>query len=225
MFLESKDFLTIWDIAHRWAGYDADATEPQSLPEDAKYWIHKVVFGYFSKDLVLRRKNGKRVLDEDIYLLLVFNVTPWRSRLWECLTRDVFDKDFLNSLYVMRSQIITWCAKEHIDPPAFWTALRPEAEPAGKPTINNRRKDEEIDRLVCQAIARSYWDIDPQIHPAHMAKAKAIRLYGNGKQYKDPDTVKGWILEVDPLKDQRKIGRPPEIPYLIDLETGGLRKD
>jgi len=25
MFLESKDFLTIWDIAHRWAGYDADA--------------------------------------------------------------------------------------------------------------------------------------------------------------------------------------------------------
>lgn len=224
MFLESKDFLTIWDIAHRWAGYDADATDPLNLPEDVKYWIHKVILGYFSKDLTLRRKSGRRVVDEDIYLL-VFNITPWRTRLWKCLTIDTFDKDFLNSFYVMRSQIINWCSKEHVDPPGFWTALRPEAGPAAKPTINNRRKDEEMDRLVCQAIAKSYWDIDPQIHPAHMAKARAIMLYGNGKFYKDPDTIKGWIAEVDPSREQRKSGRPPEIPYLIDLETGALRQN
>lgn len=61
MFLESKYFLTIWDIARRWAGYDADATDPLSLPEDVKYWIHKVILGYFSKDLTLRRKSGRRV--------------------------------------------------------------------------------------------------------------------------------------------------------------------
>lgn len=51
-----------------------------------------------------------------------------------------------------------------------------------------------------------------------MAKAKAIKCYGNGKFYKDPDTIKKWIVEVDPLKDQRKSGRPVDVPYLIDLD-------
>jgi hypothetical protein len=64
--------------------------------------------------------------------------------------------------------------------------------------------------------------MDPNIHPAHMAQARAIRLYGNGKLYKDENTVKGWISDVDPRKGQRKTGRPENIPYRIDLETGGL---
>ena len=83
MFLESKDFLTIWDITHRWADLDADATEPGSLPEDVKYWIQKIVLGYLAKDLVLRRKDGRSVPDDDLYLVL-FNLNIWRTRLEFC---------------------------------------------------------------------------------------------------------------------------------------------
>lgn len=221
MFLESKDFLTIWDIAHRWADLDADATQPGSLPVDVKYWIQKIVLGYFAKDLVLRRKDGRSVPDDDLYLVL-FNLNIWRTRLWKCLEKDVFDKPFLKSIYVMRSQVITWCAKEYIDPPEFWAIPRGKPEPAEKPTINNRSPDERVDRYVCQAIALTYWDIDKRIPPAHMAKAKAIGIYGNGKQYTDPNTVNKWISDVDPLKGQRKPGRPPDISYRVDLETGEL---
>lgn len=220
MFLESKDFLSIWDIAHRWAGFDPDATDPNHLPEEVAFWMHRVVLAYFSKDLVVRRKSGYRVPDEPEFVF-VFNVNIWGTRLWKCLTKDVFDKKLLSSLYVMRGQVIRWCEKERYPLPTFWIEERPPAEPATKPTINNRRKDETIDRLTCQAIARTYWDIDPQIHPAHLAKAKAILLYGNGKHYAE-DTIKGWIAEIDPLKDQRKTGRPRDIPYAIDLETGAL---
>ena len=68
MFLESKDFLTVWDIAHRWAGYDADATDPKKPPEEVSYWIHKLNLGYVSKDLIFRRKNGYRVPEDAAFV-------------------------------------------------------------------------------------------------------------------------------------------------------------
>ncbi|MEK7153684.1 MAG: hypothetical protein AAB834_07055, partial [Patescibacteria group bacterium] len=80
-----------------------------------------------------------------------------------------------------------------------------------------RHRDEAIDKQLCQAIARTLWDIDPQVHPAHMIKHKAIRRYGNAATYKDDETIRSWIAEVDPLKGQRKAGRPPTVPYVLDL--------
>lgn len=220
MFLEGKDYLSIWEIGHRWAGFDPDATDPNDLPEQVRYLIHKLIEGYLSDDLKLRRASGYRIPREN-QLFFIWNLNFWLNQLWRCLTKNVFDKNRLSGCFVRRSELLKMCVKEDVDPPAFWIKQRAES-PVAKSTINNRPKDEETDRLVCQAIARTYWSIDPQIHPAHMARAKAIHLYGNGKQYKDPETVRNWISEVDPQKDQRKSGRPASVPYLIDLETGAL---
>lgn len=49
--------------------------------------------------------------------------------------------------------------------------------------------------------------------------------YGNGDIYRDPDTVRGWVNEVDPWKKERKTGRPPTVRYLLDIEKGGLSGD
>ena len=222
MFLEGKDYLSIWEIAHRWAGFDPEATDQENLPEQVRYLIHKLIEGYLSNDLKLRRPNGYRVPREDQYFL-IWNINTWLNQLWKCLNENVFDKKKLSNYFVRRSELLNMCEKEAVEPPDFWTKQRPETTSV-KPSINNRPKEEETDRFLCQAIARTYWDIDPNIHPAHMAKARAILLYANGKQYKDSDTIKKWIAEVDPQKDQRKIGRPVEVPYLIDLETGSLHQ-
>jgi hypothetical protein len=50
MFLEGKDYLSIWEVAHRWAGFDPEATNPNDLPEQVHYLIHKLIEGYLSED-------------------------------------------------------------------------------------------------------------------------------------------------------------------------------
>lgn len=221
MFLKGKDYLSIWEIAHRWAGVDPESTNENDLPEQVQYLIHKMVEGYWTQQLRLRRSAGYIIPRENIWLLII-NINFWRKALERCLFDDEFKKSKLNNYYVKRSELMRLCEKEELDPPEFWKRNKPELLQIQKPTINHRPKDEMTDRLVCQAIAKTYWDIDPQIHPAHMAKARAIILYANGRHYKDDNTIKAWIAEVDPLKNQRKIGRPKDVEYLIDLETGVL---
>ena len=220
MFLKGKDYLSIWEIAHRWAGVPADSTDEENLPDEVQYLIHKIVEGYWTNQLRLRRASGYIVPRERL-LILFFNINFWQKSLERCLFDNEFKKSNLDNFYVKRSELMRLCEKEDLEPPQFWIRNKPDQQQA-KQSLSHRPKDEVADRLVCQAIAKTYWDIDPQIHPAHMAKAKAIRIYANGRQYKDENTVKNWIAEVDPLKDQRKIGRPKDVEYLIDLESGSL---
>lgn len=220
MFLKGKDYLSIWEIAHRWAGAPLDTTDEKDLPEDVQYLIQKIVEGYWNDQLHLRRSSGYRIPRERMWIF-IFNINIWQKRLERCLFENEFKKAYLDNYYVKRSELLKLCEKEDLDPPQFWLRTKPDQEQV-KLSTNHRPKDEVVDRLVCQAIAKTYWDIDPQIHPAHMAKAKAIRIYANGRQYKDENTVKNWIAEVDPLKNQRKIGRPKDVDYLIDLESGAL---
>lgn len=58
MFLEGKDYLSIWEVAHRWGGLDPDATDQENLPNDIRYYIHKMIEGYLGEELKLRRANG-----------------------------------------------------------------------------------------------------------------------------------------------------------------------
>lgn len=126
----------------------------------------------------------------------------------------------------MRSEVLKWCADEFLAPPGIWAADMVLASGGDVPKlVSGRHRDDEINKQICQGIARALWEIDPQIHPAHMAKHRAILKYGNGGIYKDEDTVRGWINEVDPLKKERKTGRPPSVRYLLDIEKGGLSGD
>lgn len=223
MFLEGKDYLSVWEIAHRWAQFDPDATNHEELPEQVRYFTQKIAEGYFGGDLKLRRKNGYFAPREPMYLLL-FNVNVWHKQLWRCLTKDEFNKKNLTALFVRRTELLKFCTKEELEQPSFWIKQRqPDAAP--KPNVNNRPKEEETDRLLCQAIAGTLWSLDPNIHPAHMAKSKAIQRFGQGRSYKDLNTIKRWIAEVDPLKNQRNSGRPPDVTYKIELEIDPLLED
>lgn len=223
MFLEGKDYLNIWEVSHRWAGFDPESTDPNNLPEDVRYYIHKIIEGYLSEELKLRKDNGLRVL-RDPLLLFIWSMNTHLNYMWSCLTNDDFNKSKLSKLYVRRREVMRLCQSEEIDPPTFWVKQR-QPEITVKANITNRPKEEETDRLLCQAIAATLWTLDPNIHPAHMAKSKVIQRYGQGRSYKDLNTIKKWIAEVDPLKNQRNSGRPPDIQYKIDLEIDPLLEE
>ncbi|WP_018985965.1 hypothetical protein [Methylophilus methylotrophus] len=221
MFLKGKDYLSIWEVAHRWAGVAPDSTSENSLPEEVQYYIQKIVEGYWNSTLRVRRSNGGRIPRESAPLFF-FNLNIWQKHLEKCFFDNVYDKSKLNNYYINRSELFRMCESEDLDPPDFWKRPKSQSDQEVKANSTHRPQNEVHDRLVCQAIAKTYWDIDPKIHPAHMAKSRAINLYANGKHYKDESTIKNWITEVDPLKGQRKAGRPKDVDYLIDLENGVL---
>lgn len=66
--------------------------------------------------------------------------------------------------------------------------------------------DQRIDKPVCQGIARTLWDIYPDTTLKDMSNHNAIQMYGNGRHYKDPKTVPGWLSEVDPRPEDKRRG-------------------
>lgn len=214
--LYKTDFKTLWEIAFRWEGLEPPKHDFPELPEAVTENIYRISWAFFRRKFPLRKESGRRVLDgEDLLDEFLFNRS--RNKLIRCLQRKIYPQKFLDGLYILRADLMKWCAEEFIEPPGFWI------EKPYKPLVG-RHKNQEQDKQLCQAIARCYWDLDPNIHPAHMARCKAIRIYGNGGHYEE-DTVKGWIVEYDPQRDQRKPGRPPAADYLIDLENGCLSEE
>lgn len=86
-----------------------------------------------------------------------------------------------------------------------------------KETKNYRPANETEDRIRCQVIASTLWELDSSIHPNHIARSKILQRIGNGAQY-DISTITDWIAEFDPQKDYRKTGRPPKPQYVIKFE-------
>jgi hypothetical protein len=222
--LHESDFKSVWDIAHLWAGYarGADGTE---LSEPVLDKLQKLIWAFARKQISLRTRSGNRVPNEAMYLFL-FDLNKPRAQLFEMRAQQRYDEAMLDSLFVMRSEVLKWCKEDDLTPPAIWAPGAKTAGGAeGQNVVVGRHREEAIDKQRCQAIAQALWDIDPQIHPAHMINHKAIQKYGNAGQYEDPDTIRSWIVEVDPLRRERKPGRPPSVRYILDLDNGGLSKD
>jgi len=216
MYVESEDFRTTWALAHEWAGYHPEATESDNLPVQVKLNLQRLAASILSNSLRAQTKKVAIFTDDSLFTLL-FEAKHF-LRLLYCKWGKSFNKSYLQSIYVKRSNFLEWCEKEKLPYTDFWTLT----QPAENQKVNNRPKSEVEDKAVCRAIAKVYWDIDPSIHPSHMVKSRAIRLLGNGNQYKDEKTIKSWIADIDPQKNTRKAGRPEGLTYKINLETGGL---
>jgi len=115
----TREFLSLWRIAHEWEGLNPEQTDRQNPPEAVKQRVYKLILGYFRDELQLRKHSGGRVPEEDIELL-IFNLNRDRVRLRRCVFENEFNADFVDSIYVMRSDILSWCQKEFITPPACW---------------------------------------------------------------------------------------------------------
>jgi hypothetical protein len=216
MYSESEDFRNVWSLAHDWAGFDADKTDVNHLPKHVYLNLQRLSAAILNRSLKAQTKKVQIFIDDSVFTLIFFDLKTF-IKLLLCKWGHSIDNNYLASIYVKRVHFIEWCEKERLPYNDFWILTQVTANYK----INNRPKNELEDKAVCRAIAMTYWDIDPNIHPAHMATAKAIRKYGNGDQY-EINTIKEWISDLDPQLKQRKTGRPKEISYKIKLETGTL---
>lgn len=215
MYLESEDFKTLWQLAIAWAGYNPDRIDENNLPGEVQLNLKRLAAAILRRALSARTKKTA-ILYDDGFLDYLFDIHHL-MRLLRCRSGKSFDKEYLSSIFIRRGEFLRWCEHEKYPGTDFWVLT----QITSTARANNRPKNEIEDKAVCRAIAMAYWDIDPNIHPAHMAESRAITQYGNGGLY-DINTIKDWISDLDPLKKERNPGRPKKITYKINLETGAL---
>ena len=227
--LDTEEFKSIWEIAFRWEGLTPLKDDSSNIPDGVQKKFEKLIWAFREHHLKLRDLNGQHVDDDmnSIFEIIFFNRT--RKLLKKCYKNKHYPKSALDNLFIKRVDLLKWCKEDFTNLPKFWLndVPQPASETSQAKQLIGRHITQEQDKQLCQAIAKTLWDIDSNIHPAHMAKSWAIEKYGNGRHYKSKDyeTIKKWIKEVDSNSGQRGDGRPRKIPYLINLESGGLTDD
>jgi hypothetical protein len=80
-----------------------------------------------------------------------------------------------------------------------------EVTPPAAASSNPRQS--QLDKVACQAIARTLWKATPDMTIADMAKTEDIQKFGHAACYTDK-TVRGWLSGVDIRPPEMKTGRP-----------------
>jgi len=66
------------------------------------------------------------------------------------------------------------------------------------PEENRRLRSNQKAKLLCQAVAKTLWDIYPDMAVTDMCEHHAIQQYAGAKAYSKDKTVSRWLLEVAP---------------------------
>lgn len=217
MLVENNpDFKTVWQLVHNWAGEETDKTDLNAISPELRLAIDRLMRAIRSKEISARWK-GYQIFLDNWFLTIIFEFSHFKQ-LYQWLMHHKFSKDYLDNLYVKRNEVIDLCIKCYYNLPPCWIPEQlPYESKVVKEAKNYRPTDEREDRIRCQVIASTLWELDSTIHPTHIARSKILQRIGNGGQY-EISTITDWIAEFDPQKDYRKPGRPPKPQYAIKLE-------
>lgn len=217
--------LSVWEIAHRWHNLDPNATDPKNLPLPVQDTLRSLC-----QDLVRQAIPAGDPGGEDFGVTFTFpKYDAWykaanaderafgywaaldmhtqRHRetvagLERCVEQRVYDRQKLDSVYVTIFSLERFCKLNYLPKPEFWF-------PGDDAVIVAPPRREQIDKQICQGIARTLWGEYPDLTIQALIKHPAIRKNGNGAQYKEK-TLRGWLSEVDPRSAEAKTGRPPK---------------
>lgn len=214
--------LSIWEIACRANEIDPSISDAENLPlklKDALKSLTRAI--HYDENMIAlsnrgienygitNQKTGKNYNSEVVHDLIS-----------DCYEKDIFNKEFLDAVYIEDEHFAKWCVNKNIPLPTFWfpngwtvdddedaKTAGGNTSPENPPTIT-KLKESQIDKIVCQAIARTLWDIYPNMTIADMCKHDAIQRYGNGKLYIGAHTLRDWLSEVAPENIKGRKGRP-----------------
>lgn len=220
------NYLSIWEIAHRWRDANPDNSNPTELPLNIQDTIRYICRGALNGDINLFHfgveevpsSDSRQGIHSEIRAYCV-NIPP--PELSDCLSRK-FDKSTLDVCFVEAENLFDYCLYDQrtgtittVDFPSCWTHLigggrliESEPDDIELPLVHKSLLPVQIDKLVCQAIAKTLWDIFPTMTITAMSQHTAVLEYGGGKLYPGKNTLIDWVREVAPKNVRNKPGRP-----------------
>lgn len=212
-FLNTEDFESLWAASFRWLGMDPQNFDSAEPPDQVKQITFRLIRGFYTGDVLLRRQSGYKVPYEPI-LFFIMDVNPWRKQLWECQAKGRFDKVFLSSLYIERSNILSWCEKIRIDFPSFWApaeataAISSPDEDDDKDGWYERLTEQRRRKVACLELARHLWKQDRYLLYEAVRTHTLMKEAGLHSVF-TPDTFKKWSREFAP-EEAKQGGRRPQ---------------
>ena len=124
----------------------------------------------------------------------------------KCFEGRVYDKEKLDHIFSPKHGLAELCQVENIPLPEFWF---PGGAKADNPEEEQKQKlrNDQLDKQLCQAIARTLWSEHPDMTIADLIQHPSIVREGNGRIY-TPKTIRRWLSPVDPRSASEKTGRP-----------------
>lgn len=213
--------LSIWEIACRANDLDPSITDMKNMPLKLKDAIKSITRAiHYDENMSILNSNG--VENHGAYNQRTgkkYDTEAIHSRISDCYENETFDKEFLETVYIENEHFAKWCISKNIPLPTFWFphGWKPFnfEEKASHVNDDNTKtklhtipRASQADKITCQAIGRTLWDLYPDMTIAAMCKHDAIQRYGNGKLYVGAHTLRDWLSEVAPENIKGKKGRP-----------------
>lgn len=215
-----SDYLSLWEVAHRWHDFDPNKTDPSDLPlvvqDTLRYLCREVLSGeislYRPECIDARATDGSGDYYREVRYYLIEELP---DAFQGCAFARDYDKSVLDDHLISRHNLFERSIWGHGKFPNFWEDEKLITDLGGvfrEPTAQEGQKAPSpnsslFDQSLCQAIAQTLWDIYPYMTIAAMTKHPSILKYGNGGQYKGKNTLRDWLSPVAP-KHVKKPGRP-----------------
>lgn len=225
--MASFNYLSVWEVAHRWQNIDPNKTDSEDLPfeiQDSLRFLSRLVLAGRIPLLDEVFSSNPESKSPNRYDHHMFEVPEIPKAYKDCVYGRIYDKSVLDSHLISNIDLFRCCVFEDLPFPDFWfddgllAAIGATTSASGSPINNLPEIDKQtvrrslFDKELCQSIARTLWDIYPDIRIAQMAKHKAIQQYGNGRQYKGEHTLRDWLREIAPSHIKNQPGRPKKKP-------------
>lgn len=213
-----SDYLSIWEVAHRWHGIDPNKSDPLDLPlvvqDSLRHLCGAVLNGEVSlyvTDVIEANDENNNYYREVRY----YPVEELPIALQSCAFSREYDKSNLDDHLISRQNLFERSIHGTGEFPDFWEDEKlitdlggvfvgeADQERQKQPSQNSSL----FDQSLCKAIAKTLWDIFPKMTIEAMTKHPAILKYGNGALYKGKNTLRDWLSPVAPA-DVKKPGRP-----------------
>lgn len=210
--------LSVWEIAHRWAGYDPSMFRPWlPLPvrDNCRILIDAILNGEIDS-LTLRIDKWKA---EDGVENQKYFIRYYMDDVYACIWGKKFNRTLLKQASIDRFEMKQWCELHSIPPPEFWFpsgwgySYRWAERDVDLDVATTAGEDQSavrpstVAKVACQQIARSLWKESPGMTIADMVKQPLLQQYGGAAVY-TPATVREWLSAVAPPDVKNKRGRP-----------------
>ena len=96
LFLDSKDFQTVWQLAHHWISADPNETDCDALSPELKDAIHRLMLAISNKDITARTKRWIILLDDSVFMIALDSFH--RMKFYHCLFIQSYRETRLNLL-------------------------------------------------------------------------------------------------------------------------------
>lgn len=200
MYLNSSDYQTIWRLAHDWAGKDSHASDPNNISPEIMEAVYRVLVAIRNK-LITVRTSFRVLFEDEGFLDFMFEARHYK-KFGACLKNNRFDKDYLDSLYVWRPEVIRWCVNDQLPIPSVWlpklgtdSSAETDADDGHwYEGLTDRRK-----RIVAALhIAARLWEEDKSFTYEDVWNHPDMKKYDKPRIFPSLESFKEWARDIAP---------------------------